>query len=147
MWINITNEEEINSILKSYGDFHDSFVEKLVFESGMTLGTDRSVIYTDNGSSESGQIVDNDMFFESSKVCMIVGSQINTDKIVFKFGKLIDYKHSFSTSYDNIMDDVDLEFKGYRFHFRSTWLSITAKSLSYQVVKEGSKDSLMKNLL
>lgn len=146
MWINITTKEEINSILRSYGHFHDSFVEKLTFESGMSLGSDGSIIYTSTALSESEETMSDKMLFECSKVYMVVGSQINTEKIVFMFEKLIDFKYSFSTRYDNILDDVLLDFKGYRFHFRSTSVSIAAQSLSYYVVKEGSKETLMQNL-
>lgn len=123
MWINITDTKDINLIVEDYDNFHDAIIEKVKFVSGMKVD--------DSGSIVFGSGID-DFFFKDSKLIMIISSQSNNSKIIFKFEELLDFKYHFSSKLDNILYDATLDYRGYRFHFKTDLFDITAKKLLYK---------------
>ncbi len=123
MWTDITDIKDMELIMEDYDKFHDAIIEKVKFVSGMNVNAEGSIVFG-NGTD--------DFFFKDSKLIMIISSQSNNSKIIFKFEELLEFKYHFSSKLDNILYDATFDYRGYRFHFKTDLFDITAKKFLYK---------------
>ncbi|MUN75729.1 hypothetical protein, partial [Enterococcus casseliflavus] len=118
MWSYINNSDELGYLNEKYGNFHDSFVEKMEFYSDMILSLDGSLSYASVSMLTSEEGMESDMY-ENASLLWLLSSLETSSKVVPKFQGVIDFNYNFSFRSDNLLDEPTLDFKGYRFHFKT----------------------------
>lgn len=66
MWSYINNSDEVGYLNEKYGNFHDSFVEKMEFYSGMILNLDGSLSYASISMLTGEEGMESDIYENAS---------------------------------------------------------------------------------
>jgi hypothetical protein len=133
LWSYINNSDEVGYLNEKYGNFHDSFVEKMEFYSDMILSLDGSLSYASVSMLTSEEGMESDMY-ENASLLLLLSSLETSSKVVLKFQGVIDFNYNFSFRSDNLLDEPTLDFKGYRFHFKTNLFNVSSKNMAYKII-------------
>lgn len=104
MWSYINNSDEVGYLNEKYGNFHDSFVEKMEFYSGMILNLDGSLSYASISMLTGEEGMESDIY-ENASLLLLLNSLETSSKIVLKFQGVLDFNYNFSFRSDNLLDE------------------------------------------
>lgn len=133
LWNYIHDSDEIDSLNEKYANFHDSFVEKMEFYSGMSLTLDGSVSYTSMSILTGEEGLESDIY-ENASLLLLLSSLETPCKIILKFQGIVDFNYHFSHRTDNLLNEPILDFKGYRFHFKTNVFKVSSKIMAYKMI-------------
>jgi hypothetical protein len=72
--------------------------------------------------------------YENASLLLLLNSLETSSKVVLKFQGVLDFNYNFSFRSDNLLDEPALDFKGYRFHFKTNLFNVSSKNMAYKII-------------